>query len=144
MRLSLLKIALFALSVIIYEIITYELPNVQDSNSHVKDVDNLDESQLADEPCQNTSPTYVKIGASRFSRLFVVHSHTFRDRETDGRTHVLPARIYRSTLLDRCNKKGQHRSCHTTKCNILNKWLKTKKIYTGHSYFHFHHQTPQT
>ena len=42
------------------------------------------------------------------------------------------------------NKKGQHRSCHTAKCNMLNKWLKTKKFYTGHSYFHFHHHTPQT
>ena len=26
------------------------------------------------------------------------------------------------------NKKGQHRSCHTAKCNMLNKWLKTTKI----------------
>ena len=26
------------------------------------------------------------------------------------------------------NKKDQHRSCHTTKCYMLNKWLKTKKI----------------
>ena len=41
------------------------------------------------------------------------------------------------------NKKGQHRSCHNAKCDMLNKWLKTKtKFYTGHSYFH--HHTPQT
>ena len=39
----------------------------------------------------------------------------------------------------KCNKKGQHRSCHTAKCNMLNKWLQTnKKFYTGHSYFHHH------
>ena len=24
------------------------------------------------------------------------------------------------------NKKGQHKSCHTAKCNMFNKWLKTK------------------
>ena len=43
------------------------------------------------------------------------------------------------------NKKGQHRSCHTAKCNMLNKWLKTKKnFHTSYSYFHFHHHTPQT
>ena len=24
------------------------------------------------------------------------------------------------------NKKGQHRSCHTAKCNMLNKWLNKK------------------
>ena len=42
------------------------------------------------------------------------------------------------------NKKGQHRSCHTAKCNMLNKCLKTKNFHTGYSYFHFHHHTPQT
>ena len=57
---------------------------------------------------------------------------------------LLPFCIYHFLLFSLYYKKGQHRSCHTAKCNMLNKWLKTKKnIYTGHSYFQFHHHTPK-
>ena len=32
------------------------------------------------------------------------------------------------------NKKGQHRSCHTAKCNMLNKWLKKKLPLVTHTF----------
>ena len=46
--------------------------------------------------------------------------------------------VWQPYLCDRRNrqvydKKGQHRRCHTAKCNMLNKWLKNTSILVTHT-----------
>ena len=114
----------------------------------VKDVDNL-EWKLEDGGSLWTCMC-AKIGASRSSRLFAIHNHTFRDRQTYGRmertnewtnerTYILPAytvqlRKYGVKILE------MQQRCVSYQCiyNILYQWRRVLKFINFDILSHIH------
>ena len=91
----LIAISMSVLFFIVCEIITYELPNVLDSNlcfkMKVKDV--TIRMKIGRRTLLVSMHTCAKIGDSRSSRLFAVHNRTHRELRTPERTSTQPARI---------------------------------------------------
>ena len=92
-------IAMFLLSVAVCEINTYELPNIQNSNLwpwKLRSGPSTIRMNIGMRTYLVNVYTCVQIGASRSSRMFAVHKHTFRkgrtNRRTDAGMDVLPAR----------------------------------------------------
>ena len=84
-----LAIAMIVLSVAVCEIITYELPNVLDSNMIFKKRDRtvLDENWLADNHCQCAYvPKNLRCGASRSDCLWYIIAQLVEDGRVEGLT----------------------------------------------------------
>ena len=83
--------------------------------------------------CRCLTPWQTSKSSNVF-HLFCASFHRFRDinmlRSWPSKSISRLRSMFLATISfdSKCNKKGKHRSCHTAKCNMLNKWLKRKKI----------------